>query len=266
MRKKINYKKLNIFLTLLLVFLSSLLFISRTKASLTDTEKAMGNTIQVGIWQTTIIPSPTPELTTKPTSVPTTPENTPTLTPTPTPLSEISTGAIVINELMWMGSSTNTDDEWIELRNMTGNSIDLSNWQITSLVGTTNKETLMLTIPSGKTISANGYFLISHFNKDTSVINIEPDLVDTHVILRNNDLQIKLYKGIWTNLANLIDTADDGSGSPLAGNNSTKKSMERNDNPGDGTIASNWHTATGQANLDSDKTELATPRAANSLP
>lgn len=264
MKEKINYKKLNIFLTFLLIFLSGLLFISHTKAYLTDNENVLGNTIQVGIWGTTITPTPTPE----PTTIPTLPENTPTptSTPTPTPLPVIGIGSVVINELMWMGSSTNTDDEWIELRNMTGNPIDLSNWQITSLVGTSNTETLMLTIPSGKTISANGYFLISHFNKDTSVINVEPDLVDTHVVLRNSDLQIKLYKGIWTNLANLIDTADDGSGSPLAGNNTTKKSMERNDSPGNGTNVSNWHTATTQNNLDSGATDLATPKSTNSPP
>lgn len=175
----------------------------------------------------------------------------------------VSSSDIVINEIMWMGSSGNDSDEWIELRNTTSNPIDLSNWQITSLVGASNTETLMLTIPSGKTISANGYFLIAHFNKDTSAINVEPDLVDTHVVLRNSDLQIKLYKGTWTNSSNLIDIADDGNGTPLAGVNSTnKQSMERNND------LAGWHICTDSAcndttYWDTEGNNYGTPKAAN---
>ena len=33
---------------------------------------------------------------------------------------------VVINEVMWMGSSSHTADEWIELRNMTSHDIDFS--------------------------------------------------------------------------------------------------------------------------------------------
>jgi hypothetical protein len=35
---------------------------------------------------------------------------------------------VVINELLWMGSSTSSADEWIELRNLTDQAVDLSNW------------------------------------------------------------------------------------------------------------------------------------------
>jgi len=40
-------------------------------------------------------------------------------------------GDVVINELMWMGSTKGASDEWIELRNTTDSSIDISGWQIT---------------------------------------------------------------------------------------------------------------------------------------
>lgn len=178
-------------------------------------------------------------------------------------------GDVVVNELMWMGSSGNSDDEWIELKNTTGNSIDLSNWQITKWVAGTHEE-LMLTIPSGRTISANGYFLISNFNQTNSAISVESDLVDSGVVLTNSDLRIKLYKSLWTDSANLIDTADDGSGTPLTGVNGPPdwKSMERNNTPGDGTSSGSWHTCNDSACnnttfWDVEGNNYGTPKAAN---
>jgi len=153
-------------------------------------------------------------------------------------------GDVVINELMWMGSYKKSKDEWIELRNMTDSPIDIGGWQLTKLSGKKNKEKLMLKIPSGKTIPAAGFFLISNFDKDKSAINVEPDLVNKKVALRNKNLQVKLYKGDWKNSDNLIDTADDGKGKPLAGFHGRffHFSMERNNIPGDGTQEANWHT------------------------
>ena len=154
----------------------------------------------------------------------------------------ISPGDVVINELMWAGSTVDSNDEWIELRNMTSNPIDLSGWQISKLV---SSEDPMLTIPSG-IIPANGYFLISKFSKDSlsSALNVM-GLVDTGVGLRNSNMQIKLYSGSISP-ANLIDVADDGSGVPLKGHDNgiagPRQSMSRNAIPGDGTQASSWYT------------------------
>jgi predicted ribosomally synthesized peptide with SipW-like signal peptide len=166
-------------------------------------------------------------------------------TPTPTPS---TSGDVVINELMWMGSwgseGPSIYDEWIELRNTTGSPINISGWQLTRKSG--GSEVLMLTIGSGS-IPANGYFLMSNYAKSSSssALNVDPNLVDSGVSLANSDLQIKLYEGDWNNIANLVDTADDGLGSPLAGLTSGiyRKSMARNSDPGaNGTLLSNWHT------------------------
>ncbi|MFH1239130.1 MAG: lamin tail domain-containing protein [bacterium] len=177
----------------------------------------------------------------------------------------VEPGEIVINELMWMGSTASTSDEWIELRNMTGQDIDLSSWNITRL--NTAQEELMLTIPQGKTIPAGGYFLISNYKAtdSNSRINVEPDVVNTAVSLANDKLQIKIYDGAWNNGARLIDTADDGSGDPLAGDNINKCSMERRDPPGDGTAAVNWQTSSDSVNWDSGATEKGTPKTPNSV-
>jgi len=158
----------------------------------------------------------------------------------------IKQGDVVINELMWMGSYRNADDEWLELRNMTDSDINISSWQLTKLVGfgTNKHEELMLEIPDGRTIPANGFFLISKLDKSNSAMNVEPDLVDSEVALRDLNLQIKLYKGDWDDSDNLIDTAGDGQGINFDGWHGLffHLSMERNDVPEDGTLDSNWHT------------------------
>ena len=268
-------RKTKILLALVLVVLGSLSVIKFTRSYFSDTEKVLGNSIQVGVWgESSPEPTPTSEIPpSEPTPTPTpTPESsvptvTPTSTPTPTPTpTQIIPGDVVINELMWSGSLSNQDDEWIELRNTRGYPVDLSDWQLTRLVGASNTETLMLTIPLEKAIPANGYFLISRFDKTNSIIDIDPDVIDSSVVLRNDDLQIKLYKGSWTQTENLMDVADDGNGLPFAGNNSTKKSMERNTSVGDGSVVGNWHTAASQSNLDSGATEMATPKAMNGPP
>ncbi len=174
----------------------------------------------------------------------------------------ISKHDIVINELMWTGSLVSSADEWIELKNITDSDIDLTGWKLTRLKD--GQEIDMIEISSGS-IESGGYFLISNssadhsFTKGESILNIEPDLIDSAVSLTNNNLQIKLYN----QNGNLIDTAGNGE-KPLAGNNDKKYSMERNDLVVDGTLASSWHTATQRINFDSNREEKGTPRSTNS--
>src|SRR5689334_9098402 len=105
----------------------------------------------------------------------------------PQPMVQADTGpTIVINELLWMGSSASTADEWIELRNLTDQPIDLSGWKLTKLSG--GVELAMLTIPASKTIAAQGYFLISNYaaTNTSSVLAVTPDVVDSAVALSNS--------------------------------------------------------------------------------
>lgn len=240
-------------LLLVAVLTLELMIFSYQKASAlySDTGNSANNTFTAS----DVFPSATPTITPTPTDTPT---PTPTNTPTPTPTPEIPSQEVVINELMWTGSFLSTNDEWIELRNMTANPINLSGWK---LIGAAPSST-EITISSG-TLAGNSYFLISNFDENSvsSVLAITPDVVTTVVQLDNIDAQV-----ILRNASNaLIDIADDSSGSPLAGNNGIKSSMERNLVPGDGTLGSNWHTATTTLNLDFGATESATPKSANSL-
>ncbi len=182
----------------------------------------------------------------------------------PPALSE-NQSAVIINELMWMGSSASSSDEWIELKNLTDSPVDLSGWYMTKLSG--GSETTMLILPDNQSIASNDYYLISNYSADSanSVLDIQPDLVDTSVSLVNSGLQIKLY----TSEHVLIDAADDGVGRPLAGeyeSGQTWKSMERNWAYGDGMLETSWHTAEISYNFDDGTSELGTPRWSNTDP
>jgi hypothetical protein len=172
---------------------------------------------------------------------------------------------VIINELMWTGSSISTADEWIELKNLSSSHIDfgLTPWSIY------RNDSLMLVINKG-TLDPGGYFLIANNSKDyiftngESILNIDPDLVNSVISLYNSSAQYKLYN-TTDDGGEIIDTADDGSGAPLAGENGTiKKSMERNDDPGDGAIASSWHSCYEAKNIDKTAIDCATPRVENS--
>lgn len=147
---------------------------------------------------------------------------------------------VVINELMWMGSFNKSDDEWIELRNLSSFEVDISDWKLTKRSG--GVEVSMLEIPADSAIPAGGFFTISRLPQGNSAIKVAPDLIDANVDLADRDLQIKLYDAQGV----LIDTADDGNGRPSAGFKGPlgllRFSMERNDEPGDGASASSWHT------------------------
>ncbi len=168
--------------------------------------------------------------------------------------------SVVLNELLWMGSSVSSADEWVELRNTTDVPIDLSGWVLKKLSGGT--ESVMLTIPSGM-IQPHGHFVIANDPADTSRLAVQPDLVNAAMSLVNSKLQISLYDAVGL----LVDRADDGTGNPLAGSyasGSVWKSMERNPSGADGTVKESWHTASSSLNFDDTLKEWGTPGAENS--
>ncbi|RKZ34852.1 hypothetical protein DRQ33_01245 [bacterium] len=173
-----------------------------------------------------------------------------------------SFGDVVINELMWMGSSRSPYDEYLELRNMTSVSINFSStrWSIYR-----NNELLVI-IDTG-VLPGDGYFLISRLDTTESVLAVLPDMISPALILNNSDVQYKLYAGP-DSTHTLIDIADDSWGTPLAGNywgigGGIHWSMERNEPPGDGTLAASWHDACLSVNFDPGSSERGTPKLPN---
>ncbi len=82
---------------------------------------------------------------------------------------------VILNEVAWMGGSEtyglNASDEWFELRNVTGATVDLSGWQIIS-----KKGSIKMTLPPGARVSPWGFYLLERTD-DNAVPNIPADLI-----------------------------------------------------------------------------------------
>ena len=129
-----------------------------TRSYFTDTEKVLGNSIQVGVWS---VSTTTPTPTTSPASPTSPPTETPTPSPTETPISTSPASPtpspianhLVINEVYYdadaghlIGGNENRS-EWVEIYNPTSSSINIKGWQ---LLDNTSSETCPdLNIPSG---------------------------------------------------------------------------------------------------------------------
>lgn len=149
-------------------------------------------------------------------------------------------GDVVINEVMWMGSLGDSDDEWVELRNTTSHDINISGWIIENAHASHGS----LTIPDGSTIKAKDYFLISHKNKSDSKIDVDPDVVDGNISFNNNykkNGQLVLKNKALTEIDSTPPaTKSDwpkGENGLIIPNGLAHWSMERNDKPSSG-----WHT------------------------
>lgn len=166
---------------------------------------------------------------------------------------------VIINEINWAGSPKSTADEWLELKNLTTQTIDVSSWKLTGAA--TSGGTL--TIPSGKTIAPGDFFLITNFAPtDTrSTLNVAADWQTSSLSLPNTNAHYSLLDSAGTT----IDTADDGQGTPFAGSVTPKTSMERNRSLGSGENQSSWHSSYQSVNFDSpaNASQFGSPKATN---
>jgi len=146
------------------------------------------------------------------------------------------TQAVVINEVMWMGTNTSGGgDEWVELRNTTSSQIDLTGWKIN--LGPGGKDIILSgIIPSG------GFFLITERPTDAS--SIRDDVISNQLYstmtLPDTGRQLVLKN----NLGTVVDQTPNGSWPAGDHHGEIRRSMERNSTPGDGTLINSWHTCT----------------------
>lgn len=166
--------------------------------------------------------------------------------------------SVVFSEIMWMGSSASSADEWVELYNVSDTAQDLRGWTLTRL--SDQGEDVLLTIEEGQ-IGARETFLIANYAADhaNSHLAAVPQLVNSALSLPNSKLQLSLYAGHPDEGAELVDVADDGRGAPLAGDAQLKRSMERADLYGDGRLQSSWQTAEVAYGWDPESQEMGTP-------
>ena len=173
-------------------------------------------------------------------------------------LSAQQPGPVVFSEIMWMGSTASSADEWVELYNRSAEPVELAGWTITRL--TADGEQTMLTIEAG-VLAPSRTFLIANYGPEhkNSQLAVQPQLVSSQLSLPNTRLQLRLYDALPEQGGQLIDTADDGTGAPLAGDNTLKRSMVRVRFDRDGAHPDSWATAQESSGWKEGAQELGTP-------
>jgi hypothetical protein len=133
---------------------------------------------------------------------------------------------IIFNEIAWMGTSNSSNDEWIELKNISEKSIDLKNWQLID-----KKDQIQIIFPERLIIPSGGMLILERTN-DNSVPFIDADLIYTGS-LNNTDESLYLFD----DNCSLQDKIEANSNWP-AGEKLTKqkRTMERNED------MEGWHT------------------------
>jgi phosphatidylserine/phosphatidylglycerophosphate/cardiolipin synthase-like enzyme len=151
------------------------------------------------------------------------------ITPTVSPVKNAqaaTNGEVVINEIAWMGTTVDYNDEWIELYNNTSTSQSLSGWTLTSTDGSPS-------ISLTGTIPANGYFMLERTN-DATVSEVSANQIYSGAMSNTGEIfELKDASGV------VIDQVD----AWHSGDNTTKATMERIDPLATGTDAANWQTS-----------------------
>ncbi len=133
---------------------------------------------------------------------------------------------VVISEIAWMGTTTSSDDEWIELYNNTSNPINLAGWTLAAADGTPS-------IALAGTIPAGGYFLLERTD-DTTVPGVVADQLYTGAL--GNDGENLILRD---DTSTVIDQVNCSVGW-FSGHTDGRVPMMRISTTADGNQAGNW--------------------------
>jgi hypothetical protein len=170
-------------------------------------------------------------------------------------------------------------DEFIELRNLTDRDLLLDMWQISI------EQDIVVGLPPGSLLPAGGLFTIldhtleayedgapqdglSAFRNGDLVINTFNDNRQSRLYLKDGSLELYLRDPFGQQ----VDAAGNGGAAFAGGPDGAKaRSMERNDEGDDGTVAESWHACSlsvggGNVNEDFQSEVIATPGEQNSDP
>jgi uncharacterized repeat protein (TIGR01451 family) len=147
--------------------------------------------------------------------------------------SPTATHQVVINEVAWMGTAASPFDEWVELHNTGELTISLHGWELQDGGG--------LIISLSGELAPRGYYLIERTDDDT-VRDVTADLFGSFGSggLGNGGEVLTLADS----LGDTVDTANADGGPWPAGDNDTKRTMERIDATA-GDSDDNWCTNDG---------------------
>ena len=179
--------------------------------------------------------------------------------------------AVVINEVNWFGSGDDTGDEWIELRNLSGAALQLSEWTIDAAGGSSGGGAIR--IDNGTELAAGGYLILAakqgadQPGSRTSLTGVSGVQLQP-ISLGNSGEQLVLRDPDGT----VIDSTPPGAWP--AGTNVRDFSMERRDDLtgggyGDGALSGAWYTWSlldGDDTTSAETVDRGTPGAGNSDP
>lgn len=159
---------------------------------------------------------------------------------------------IVINEIAWMGmmvnGATTTAAEWIELRNLGANQVDMNGWTLTlSTTSTATPDKIVISSSCTNTVIASGgYYLLLRNSIATSSVAADCVYPGSASTAMSNSGEILTLLDAGDVSIDSVDGSDgwEIGGPPQKGDNDTKDTAQRADN-------GSWFTA------------APTPRAAN---
>ena len=151
---------------------------------------------------------------------------------------------LLINEVAWLGGPVSANDEWIELKNISGGELDISGWQVLD-----KDENIKITFPQNKKMPAGGFLLLERTD-DNSLPGIKADVIYSGALSNTNE-GLRLFN----NECNLVDEVTANSDWP-AGIAEARRTMERQANL-------SWNTYGGNGENFGGVNIMGTPRKEN---
>ncbi|MDO8576371.1 MAG: hypothetical protein Q7R90_03580 [bacterium] len=190
----------------------------------------------------------------------------------------VTTQPLIINEVAWAGTNTFPEDEWIEVKNITSSTLDLSHFVITTPDGSRTIQ-LSGTIAPLTPSTWLGFRVIE---RSAGAVSGVPDVLTsdfTQLSDSGEQLLLQWGNGVATTTVDSTPPvatcggwcagASEGSigYSVQHGTTTMNLTMERKDSPADGLLASSWRTTDAYSFYGNDRSPSAifgTPGVANS--
>jgi hypothetical protein len=128
---------------------------------------------------------------------------------------KVKVPAVAINEVAWMGTDKSHTDEWIELKNLFRESVDISGWQLQN-----KNKSVKIVFKEDSVVPLDGYYLLERTD-DTTVPEVAADAIYTGNLANANEA---LY--LFDTDCQLQDSVIATPAWP-AGDNASKRTMER---------------------------------------
>ena len=137
--------------------------------------------------------------------------------------------SIVINEIAWMGTQDGFTKEWIELYNPSDRNININGWHLIDKLG-------KIDITLKGEISPFSFFVLER-SSDKTLPDIKADIVYSGALKNSGGDLVLINKE-----GKIIDQVSCKSGW-FAGDNKTKRTMERRSTYASGADPNNWQTS-----------------------